>query len=262
MNRIHSWTMVLLILAGLLLSACGQRSQTTEALKPAVLEKIAGTDYNRIMLTEKAASRLDIQTEPVRVEQVKRVRTLVGEVVNDPFVPVSGEGEMAAAPIPGETYVLLRLNESDRSKIDLTQSALILLTDQDDDEEETGLMADLFDDTDLDDVEDDDLGEAVYFRISDAGQTLPVGQNVRVTITLAGNGSPQKVIPYAALLYDLRGETYVYFNPEPLVYIRVPVTVDYIVGDTAVLIDGPDEGTQVVTVGVAELYGADTGVGK
>jgi hypothetical protein len=29
-----------------------------------------------------------------------------------------------------------------------------------------------------------------------------------------------------------------------------------------VLVDGPAAGTKVVTVGVAELYGADTGIGK
>jgi hypothetical protein len=29
-----------------------------------------------------------------------------------------------------------------------------------------------------------------------------------------------------------------------------------------VLLDGPPVGTEVATVGIAELYGADTGVGK
>ena len=44
--------------------------------------------------------------------------------------------------------------------------------------------------------------------------------------------------------------------------MRHPVTGEYIEGDRAILLDGPPVGTNVVTVGVAELYGADTGIGK
>jgi hypothetical protein len=53
-----------------------------------------------------------------------------------------------------------------------------------------------------------------------------------------------------------------YISPAPLTYVREPITVDYIEGDMVVLVDGPAAGTEVVTVGVAELYGADTGIGK
>jgi hypothetical protein len=113
---------------------------------PAKLEKIEGTELNRVILSEKAAQRLDIQTAPVREEQV--------------------------------------------------------------------------------------------------------------------NGTPRKVIPYAAVIYDLQGKTWVYTSPKPLTFARQPITVADIEGDTAVVVDGPPAGTQVVTVGVAELYGADTGIGK
>ena len=51
-------------------------------------------------------------------------------------------------------------------------------------------------------------------------------------------------------------------SPEPLVFMRHPVTVEYIEGDWAILSDGPPVGTIVATVGVPELYGADTGIGK
>ena len=73
------------------------------------------------------------------------------------------------------------------------------------------------------------------------------------------NGTQRKVIPYAAVIYDLKGETWTYTNPEPLTFVRQPITVDHIEGDKAVLSDGPAAGTEVVTVGVAELYGTDTG---
>lgn len=65
------------------------------------------------------------------------------------------------------------------------------------------------------------------------------------------------VIPYSSLLYDASGQTWVYTNPETLVYIREPVTVDRIDGDQVHLTDGPEPGTSIVTVGAAELFGAE-----
>ena len=69
-----------------------------------------------------------------------------------------------------------------------------------------------------------------------------------------------RTVPYAAVLYDAKGNVFVYTNPEGLTYVRAPITVDYIEGDLAVLSDGPSSGTAVVTVGAAELYGAETGI--
>ncbi len=71
----------------------------------------------------------------------------------------------------------------------------------------------------------------------------------------------RRVVPASAVLYDAQGDTWVYTNPEPLVFVRERVTVDYIEGDQAVLTDGPPAGTPVVTVGAAELYGTEFGVG-
>ena len=69
-------------------------------------------------------------------------------------------------------------------------------------------------------------------------------------------------VPYAAVLYGLAGETFVYTNGEPLTYIRAPIVVDHIEGDLAVLVEGPPSGTPVVTVGGAELIGIEFGLGK
>jgi hypothetical protein len=76
------------------------------------------------------------------------------------------------------------------------------------------------------------------------------------------DGAPHKIIPYAAVIYDLKGDAWAYINPEPLTYVRQPLTIAYIDGAKVVLLDGPPAGTEVVTVGVAELYGTDTGIGK
>lgn len=76
------------------------------------------------------------------------------------------------------------------------------------------------------------------------------------------DGEQRLVVPYSAVVYDINGGTWVYVAIEPLTYVREAVTVEYIDDDEAVLSDGPEVGTEVVTVAVAELYGADLGVGK
>jgi len=68
-------------------------------------------------------------------------------------------------------------------------------------------------------------------------------------------------VPYSALLYDTTGGEWVYVNPEGKVYKRAAVKVDRIDGNTMYLLKGPDPGTNVVTVGAAELYGAEFEVG-
>jgi hypothetical protein len=68
-------------------------------------------------------------------------------------------------------------------------------------------------------------------------------------------------VPYSAVLYAPDGETWIYISTEPLTYIRHAVVVDRIDGQLAVLSKGPPVDTQVVTVGVAELYGTEFEVG-
>jgi hypothetical protein len=68
-------------------------------------------------------------------------------------------------------------------------------------------------------------------------------------------------VPYAALIYDPQGETWVYTSPERLVFVRAPIEVGRIEGKVAYLSDGPASGTEVVAVGGAELYGVEFEVG-
>ncbi len=78
----------------------------------------------------------------------------------------------------------------------------------------------------------------------------------------AVGGAMRLTVPYAALIYDTAGGTWVYAHPEPLTYLRTAVSVDRIEGDRVYLSDGPAPGTEVAVTSVAELYGTDTGVGK
>ncbi len=137
MKQINRWIILVLILASLL-SACAPKSSSSTKVDPVKLEPIDGTDFKRVILTEKAAQRLDIKT-----------------------TEVSGTS-----------------------------------------------------------------------------------------------------IPYASVIYDTEGNTWIYTNPAPLTFVRAPIMIDHIEGDQAILSEGLDSATSVVTLGVSELYGAETGVSK
>jgi len=66
-----------------------------------------------------------------------------------------------------------------------------------------------------------------------------------------------KIMPYAALIYDAEGHTYAYTAPKPLTYVRQEISIDHFDGDSVMLSDGPPIGTEVVTVGVDEVYGTE-----
>jgi hypothetical protein len=130
--------LVLFVFAGLLLAACGPSTSTSEFVPPSKLEPIEGSELQRVILTEKAAERIGVET-----------------------VSVSG-------------------------------------------------------------VE----------------------------------------VPYAAVIYDIEGNTWIYTMPEPLTFVREQIVIDNIEGDTAILAESLPSEFNVVTVGVAEIYGTETGVSK
>ena len=69
-------------------------------------------------------------------------------------------------------------------------------------------------------------------------------------------------VPYAAVIYDIEGNTWIYTSPEPLTFVREQIVIDRIEGDTAFLAESLPGVLPVVTVGVIEIYGAETGVSK
>jgi hypothetical protein len=86
------------------------------------------------------------------------------------------------------------------------------------------------------------------------------GQLVRVELPVSEE-APRKVVPAGAVFYDQQGEAWAYTNPEPLVFVRHHVDVDYFDRDRAVLTDGPPAGTAVVTVGAPLLLGTEFKIG-
>lgn len=138
MKHISRLLFVMFILSGLLLSACGPKESTSEKVSPSKLEKIEGTDLSKVILTEKAAERIGVET-----------------------------------------------------------------------------------------------------------------------VVASGNE-----VPYAAVIYDIEGNTWIYTSPEALTFVREPIVIDHIEGDTAILAESLSSQFNVVTVGVAEIYGTETGVSK
>jgi len=146
MKRINLLMVVFSIIATLMIPACAPKELKVEKIQPSIVEPIDGSDLKRVILTQKATERLNIQMSPIRDESV--------------------------------------------------------------------------------------------------------------------NGLNRTIVPYSAVIYDLEGKTWLYTSPTPLTFVRESITIDFIEGDQAFIVDGPASGTEVVTVGVPELYGTETGVSK
>ncbi|HYY87564.1 MAG TPA: HlyD family secretion protein [Chloroflexota bacterium] len=106
-----------------------------------------------------------------------------------------------------------------------------------------------------------EAANALYYVVEEAGPELAPGQRVRAEFQLAGSAKQRLTVPYAAVIYDPRGEAWVYTNPEPLVFVRHRINVDYIEDGLAVLSDGPVAGTPVVMTGASELFGTEYKLG-
>ena len=78
-------------------------------------------------------------------------------------------------------------------------------------------------------------------------------------LTSQANGATE-VIAYSAVVYDADGKSWTFSAPSPRTYIRVPIVISSIAGQTVQLKSGPPVGTQVVVVGAPELVGAEAGI--
>jgi hypothetical protein len=128
-NRNPWFGLVIILIAALGLAACGQEP-TYEKIEPAELVD-QGDGRNLVILTEKAAERLDIQTETVREESIHLTRTYGGQVSKS-------SGDSAA-------MVMVSLTEEEKGMVDTNFPALIIPLEDDDeedsDEEESGFSA-------------------------------------------------------------------------------------------------------------------------
>jgi hypothetical protein len=96
---------------------------------------------------------------------------------------------------------------------------------------------------------------------TDAAKRVGIRTEPILAAPVATGSSPRRsVIPLAAVLYDKDGKTWTYSASKPLTFVREAVVIAHIDGERATLSSGPAVGTLVVTVGGAELLGAEYGV--
>jgi membrane fusion protein, heavy metal efflux system len=102
----------------------------------------------------------------------------------------------------------------------------------------------------------------LYYELTDPHNQFRPGERVSVSVPLAGE-QEQIVIPWSAVVQDIYGGSWVYEAAStPRTYIRRRVQVKQVIGDLAVLDQGPPAGTKVVTTAVAEIFGTEFGFGK
>ena len=92
--------------------------------------------------------------------------------------------------------------------------------------------------------------------------TAKAAERLDIRTAAVERDGTRTVVPYSAVLYSPTGETWVYVSPKPLTFVRHRIVVDRIDGERAVLRAGPARGAAVATVGVAELFGAESGLGQ
>lgn len=255
MFRVSASVLLLMFSVVLGVSACTQQSASAKSNPPpGKAVPIEGTKLKRLILQPEAAKRVDLQTAAVREEQVMRKRKVGGDIISLPIAAKTGAGFA-----PATLYVRVRLSENELKQVDQSQAAIIepLVGEVG----VPGLTAQPVNAPDLGEAADE-IPALYYFVVGGAQYGLSEGQRIFVQLPITGTGATRKIVPYEAVLYDPNGGTWVYQSVEPLVFVRHPITVEYVLDGQAILLDGPPAGTQVATIGAAELFGLEFGAGK
>ncbi len=240
----------------------------------AKIEKIAGSELSTVTLTAKAAERTGIVTALVREGTITRKWRLGGMIL--PPAPGAFTLRTNATPVnrlavserrdgvgsakftgafPGDLLVSIPVSPSELRSVAAREPARIRALTRGG--KKAWLTAKP---TDKMPVNGDKPRVNLHYTVAGTNHGLVPGQRVSVELIRAGAGKPQKIVPYSSVLYDVRGNTWVYINPKPLVFVRHAIEIDFIEGNDAVLTDGPAVGTKVVSVGAPELFGAETGI--
>jgi hypothetical protein len=105
----------------------------------------------------------------------------------------------------------------------------------------------------------EDTGDAKIKKIT---LTLKAAERLGIQIDeVRADPSGRLIVPYASVLYDLAGKTWVYISAAPLTFVRGAVEIDTIKGDNVYLSDGPPVGTKVLAAGVPQVFGTEVRVG-
>jgi len=232
---------------------------------PSKVTPIEGTTLSQVTLTPQAAERLGIEITQVRDMQMVRKRWVSGIVQESPddTATVEAPEQFTTAAGPSSPATVRRwqiqvdpIGELDRQAGSRPARVVPISGTL----SGGGWLAEPSAMSPLGTVED--AARPLFYNLPAETPGLAGPGRVLVELALSDGGAARKVVPYASLLYDIEGGTWIYTSPEPLVFVRHPVQVDYIDNEWAVLNDGPPAGTDVVLIGVAELYGTEFKIGK
>lgn len=98
----------------------------------------------------------------------------------------------------------------------------------------------------------------LYYELPNSNGQLRPGQRMNVMLALRDQES-SLVIPWSAVVIDSSGGTWAYVNTKPHQFVRYRVELAFVIDDLAVIKRGVDDGMQVVSEGVAELFGTEFG---
>ncbi|OAI23726.1 membrane fusion protein MtrC [Methylomonas koyamae] len=101
----------------------------------------------------------------------------------------------------------------------------------------------------------------LFYEVKNSDASLRPGQRVGVSIPLRSEDE-NLVVPWSALVYDVNGGSWIYQALQANVYQRRRVQVLRVVDDQAAVTGDIVAGIEVVSMGVAELFGTEFGVGK
>lgn len=263
--------------AGLAFAAPGPDSASAAKKDgPVKFERIAGSPAKRVILTPKAAERLGIEAGKVSEGSHARTQVVGGlvippvELTAQPKAPAAGgvfggfASVAAAAPAApvvtksaggeDEAWVLVTLTPGEWERLAKDKPARLtpLFTRGSPSAE---LMARPSGMPPGEDTKRTMVN--AYYVLPGKKADVSLHQRIRVELPIQGAGGAQKVVPYSAVYYDAKGESWVYVISAPYTYERQRIKVDRIEGERALLHDGPAVGTPIVTVGAAMLFGTE-----
>lgn len=278
-NRIESGLLIAATVSALMIAPLAARAADSKA-GPAgkstevSFESIPGSTAKRVILTKKAAERLDIQYGLVAEDVIVPKQMVSGIVIapigeeTPPASPAGSFGGFArpgAAPAAkpgaakalapsGEAWLQVMLSPAEWERLakDKPARVLALPTRTKLAKEVTAMLSPR---PPVEDAKRSML--TVYYVVSGTDSGLEPGNRMRVELPLVGNEEKQKVVPYSAVYYDAKGAAWAYVNGKPQTYERQKVVVNRIVGNVAVLSDGPPVGTSIVVAGAPLLYGTE-----
>lgn len=105
------------------------------------------------------------------------------------------------------------------------------------------------------------LEEVQGTELAQVTLTEPAARRLGIETAPIAEAGDLMVVPSAAVMVDAEGVFWVYTNPEPLVFVRHEISIEREEEKNTFVSDGPPVGTRVVTVGVPELYGAESEIG-